>query len=256
MLDSLSTLAWMAGITNRLKLGTSVTVLPGRNPLLLAKQLATIDRLSGGRMLPAVGLGREDPKELEALGVAKHLRGRLMDETLLLVKRFLAEDHVTHDGEFYHVSDLSLRPKPAQKKMSLWVGGRGEAALRRTGRLGDGWLPAYVSPAEVADGRERIAEYSSRAGRQIDSGHFGVIISYHLEKDVGPEYLEAVRARRPNLSLEEYTALGGTEVLTRLMERYIEAGASKFVLYPLAEPRDWSRELGLLSEEILTVMQN
>ena len=120
--DPLVAMAFAAGRTTRLKFGTSVMVLPGRNPVLLAKELATLDRLSNGRLLPAFGLGVVDPREQQAFGVTREERGRIFNESLPLIRRLWLEERVDHDGEFFHLEGASIQPKPLQQPPDVWLG--------------------------------------------------------------------------------------------------------------------------------------
>ncbi|MCP4227855.1 MAG: LLM class flavin-dependent oxidoreductase, partial [Actinomycetia bacterium] len=150
--DPVVGLAYAAGRTSRIKFGMSVMVLPGRNPALLAKQLASIDRLSGGRLLPAFGLGVRDPHEQMAFGVERGERAAWFDEALPLIRRMWAEESVDHDGPRFHYEGLKVEPKPEQDKIDVWLGGAAPAELRRVGRLSDGWLPSFCTPAMAAAG--------------------------------------------------------------------------------------------------------
>ena len=145
-------LAFAAGRTEKLKLGTSVLVVPGRNPVVLAKELASLDRLSNGRLLPAVGLGAPNPVEHRAFGVDRKERAGLFDEAMGLMRRLWTEDDVTHDGARFHVEGVTLLPRPVQSPIDVWLGGNSPSELRRTGRLGDGWLPSFCTVDDVADG--------------------------------------------------------------------------------------------------------
>jgi probable F420-dependent oxidoreductase len=168
--DPLIGLAYAAGRTRRLKLGTSVLVLPGRNPAILAKELASLDRLSAGRLLVALGLGASDPAEHQAFGVASNERGPWVDEVLPLLRRLWTEDRVDHDGPRFHYEGLTVRPRPIQQPIDLWLGGLAPAALRRIGRLADGWLPSSCTVAERAQGARRSRTLPpGRAGRSSPS---------------------------------------------------------------------------------------
>jgi probable F420-dependent oxidoreductase len=149
-------MAFAAGRTTKLKFGTSVMVLPGRNPMVLAKELATLDRLSNGRLLPAFGLGQVDPAEQQAFAVDRRERGRRFDEMLPLIRRFWAEDTVDHEGEFFRYEGARVVPKPVQDPVEVWFGGISDHAIARTGRLGDGWLPSFCTPDDVARARPEI----------------------------------------------------------------------------------------------------
>ncbi|MSW30099.1 MAG: TIGR03619 family F420-dependent LLM class oxidoreductase, partial [Actinobacteria bacterium] len=149
--DPMIALAIAAGRTTRMKLGTSVLVLPGRNPIILAKEMATLDALSGGRFLPAVGLGAVDPPEQRAFGVERRERGRRHDEALALMRACWTGEVISHHGEFFSVDDVQVLPRPTQSRLDVWLGGIAPSELRRVGRVGDGWLPSFCSPADVAE---------------------------------------------------------------------------------------------------------
>ena len=161
--DPLVAMAFAAGRTTRLKFGMSVMVLPGRNPVVLAKELATLDRLSNGRLLPAFGLGVADPHEQQAFGVERGARAKLFDEAMTVLRGCWAAGSLTHHGEHFHYDDLRVLPKPLQHHVDIWLGGIAPSELRRVGRLADGWLPSFVTPDDAARGREVIEATLRRA---------------------------------------------------------------------------------------------
>src|SRR5918996_474194 len=246
--DPVVGLAFAAGRTRKLKLGTSVQVLPGRNPVVVAKEWASLDRLSGGRALPAFGLGVANPAEQQAFGVAREERAAWFDEALPLVRRLWTEDAVDHDGPRFSYRGLSVRPKPVQQPPDVWLGGRAKSELRRVGRLGDGWLPSFSTPAEVAAGRVVVEEAAAHAGREIETEHFGALVIF--ARDEIPELLEAAfRARRPDIEPAELVPVGLPAVRATL-ERFLEHGFSKLVLVPAQEPRSWTDELEAMADEV------
>lgn len=247
--DPLVGLAFAAGRSETLKLGTSVQVLPGRSPATVAKSWASLDRLSNGRTLPAFGLGLRDPREQQAFGVERKERAARFDEALALVRRFWLEDEVTHDGEWYRYDGVAVQPKPVQRPPDVWLGGRAEAELRRCGRLGDGWLPSFTTPEVAAQGWKLVNEAAAEAGRQIDADHFGVLVPY-AHAAVDGAVLELFAARFPDADPADVFPVG-LDAIRELLERFVEVGASKFVLVPLEEPEDWDAELGALAEAVL-----
>jgi probable F420-dependent oxidoreductase len=247
--DPIVGLSFAAGRTRKLKLGTSVQVLPGRNPVDLAKAWASLDRLSGGRALPAFGLGVADPGEQQAFGVAREERAAIFDEALPLMRRIWSEETVDHDGPRFCYRALRVQPKPVQQPLEVWLGGRAKSELRRAGRLGDGWLPSFSTPLEVAAGRVVVEEAAVEADREIDPEHFGALVIY--ARDEIPELLRlAVAHRRPGLDVEELVPVGLPAVRATL-EGYLEQGFSKFVLVAAQEPVTWAEELDALSREVL-----
>jgi probable F420-dependent oxidoreductase len=247
--DPLVALAVAAGRTRALKLGTSVLVVPGRNPVVLAKELASLDRLSGGRLLPGLGLGAPVPAEHRAFGVDRRARAGLFDEAVTLIRRLWTEDDVHHDGEHFRVDGVTLRPRPVQQPVDVWLGGTAPSELRRTGRLGDGWLPSFTVPAEVEAGWATITAEAARHERAIDPEHLGVLVTY-THGPLPDALAEVVTARRPGLDPRQVVA-EGVAALRRQLERFIAAGASKFVVVPVAEPEDWDAELAELADTVL-----
>jgi probable F420-dependent oxidoreductase len=247
--DALTALTWAAARTDRLKFGTSVTILPGRNPVLLAKQLSTLDRLSGGRLLPAFGLGVASGKEQQAFGVARDERGSRFDEMLPLVRRFWTEDVVDHKGRWFRYDGVKVRPFPVQQPLEVWLGGSAPSELDRCGRLGDGWLPSFITPEDVAKGRTQIEKAADKAGRAIDADHFGALVPYVEGSDIPDRLLALLRRRQPGAEPNDVVAQG-LKALRALLERYIEAGASKFVVVPVVEPSNWDDHVGDLADAV------
>jgi probable F420-dependent oxidoreductase len=166
ILEPLVTIGFLAAATSRMTLGTEVLVLPQRDPTLVAKQVSTLDTLSGGRIRLGVGVGWQE-SEYEALGADFHTRGARMDEAIALLRTYWTEPQVTLTGPYYRATSMGMEPKPPQgRRLPIWIGGGSDAALRRVGRLGDGWLASRVTDAE--DGRRSIAairRYAEEAGR-------------------------------------------------------------------------------------------
>lgn len=252
--DPLIGLAVAAGRTKKLKLGTSVQVLPGRNPVLVAKEWASLDRLSAGRTLPAFGLGIADPREQQAFGVERGERAKWFDEALPLIRRLWLEESVDHDGDRFHYQGVSVRPKPLQQPPDVWLGGLAPSELRRVGRLGDGWLPSFCTPADIERSRPIIEEAATAHDRAIDVEHWGALIAY-THGEVPDIVVTALAARRPDLTDPTSVIADGHEGLRSRIESFVEAGASKFVAIPLTEPDDWDVELTNLADAVLDLQR-
>ncbi|MGN6692667.1 MAG: TIGR03619 family F420-dependent LLM class oxidoreductase [Aquihabitans sp.] len=246
--DPLTALAFAASRTRKLKLGTSVLVLPGRNPVVLAKEMASLDRLSGGRFLPAVGLGAPTPVEHQAFGVDRKDRAAWFDEALGLMRRLWTEDRVSHHGERFRIDDVALRPKPVQQPFDVWLGGQAPSELRRVGRLGDGWLPSFCTVDDVAEGWALVAETAAAHDRTIDPEHLGTLVTYTY-RAIPDRVTALLAARRPGLDPAAVIPTGLDALRTRLVE-LTEVGASKFVVVPLEEPGDWATELGAVMDAL------
>ena len=140
-------MAALSGRKGMMKFGTNALIMSVRHPVLMAKELATLDFLSEGRLLLVAGLGGEDPLEYEACGVTKPERARRTDEALEAMRLLWTQDKATFQGRYFRFTDVSVTPKPVQQPgPPVWIGGRSDAAMRRTGRLGDGWLPSAITP--------------------------------------------------------------------------------------------------------------
>jgi probable F420-dependent oxidoreductase len=252
--DPLIGLAVAAGRTQKLKLGTSVQVLPGRNPVLVAKEWASLDRLSSGRALPAFGLGVADPREQQAFGVERGERARWFDEALPLIRRLWMEDAVDHDGGRFHYEGVSVRPKPVQQPPDVWLGGIAPSELKRVGRLGDGWLPSFCTPDDVERSRPVIEDAAATHGRMMDDEHWGALIAY-TDGEVPDIVTAAIAARRPDLADPKAVIASGQDGLRTRIERFIAVGTSKFVAIPLSEPADWDAELESVASTVLDLQQ-
>ena len=173
ILEALTALAYMAAVTSRVTLGTEVLVLPQRQPALVAKQVSTLDTLSGGRIRLGVGVGWQE-SEYGALGESFRTRGARMDEAIRLLRAYWTDAEVTTAGPHYRTISMAMEPKPPQgARLPIWIGGNSEAAYRRVGRLGDGWLASRVTdPASARESIESIRRYAEQAGR--DPGALGL----------------------------------------------------------------------------------
>jgi len=242
VLDPVVGLAWAAASNPRVKLGTTM-LLPGRNVLRLAKQLASLDVLCHGRLLVTLVPGLTYPPEREAIGADPKRRGAFIDEALPLLRRLWAGETVTHEGPAGNLQGVRLTPLPIQRPLEVWLGGTVPAALERCGRLSDGWLPSLCTPDEAAAGRVVIEKAAAEAGRSISAEHFGMSIGYAREA-IDPATARTMAARRPR-SLELTPV--GLPALRQLIERFVAVGFSKFVVRPVVPPPSWRAELEALA---------
>jgi len=256
-LESITAMAALAGGTSRLKFGMGVTVVSYRDPLVLAKECATIDYLSSGRLLPAFGVGPEAAPEWRAAGVSKKRRGARADEALSLMARLWSEEEVSFEGEFYRYHDVSIAPRPIQQPLPLWIGGSSPAAVRRTARLGTGWLAGIQTPDRVAPVIAAIRTASAEAGRPLDPEHYGAGFPFRFG---GPQEAVVQRTARvfaglsPDLDVTRYVAAGDAAAILARIEEYRAAGATKFILRPIAESvQDLIEQTRRLAGEVLPV---
>ncbi len=247
-LDPLLGLALAAGRTQRLRLGANVVPL-GRNPFLLAKELAQLDQISGGRLLLSFVTGLGQPGEREALGMDGANRGAVLEEVLSLLRAWWAGETVTHRSERWSFTDLPSPGRPVQDPLEVWLGGRGPKALDRVGRVADGWLGAQLTPAETGIARRRIQEAAGRAGREVDPEHFGLSIPY-ARGEPPADVLGAIAARRADVDPRELLPVDATG-LRAFVSGCVASGLSKFVVRPVGPVASWAEEAGWLADAIL-----
>jgi probable F420-dependent oxidoreductase len=257
-LETMSAMAAVAGATERMKFGMNVASVGLRDPLLLAKQCATVDFLSNGRILPAFGVGSPIAPDWAATGRSPKGSGKIADEALTLISRLWSEEKVTFEGEHFQYHEATIAPRPVQKHMPLWIGGSSKVAIRRTARIGTGWQAGAENPEEVRKVVEAIKAATAEAGRSIDGDHYGAGFYFRFGGwDDGPLPLlvksyQKRTGRDPKYSL----AVGGDEDICARIEEYIAAGISKFVLRPTGssdeELMDQTRRL---LEEVIPVFE-
>ena len=216
LMEPIATLLFVAAITERVKLGTTVLVLPMRNPIVTAKQLASLDVLSNGRLILGVGTGWME-EEFQMLGVPFKRRGARTNEYIRLIKALWTEENPSFEGEFWQIKDVGFNPKPLQKPHPpIWTGGHSAPALRRAGRLSDGWHAVGVSPDTLREQFQEVQRHAEEAGRDPAS----------ITLSVRPR----VRIDDPAKTIE-------------LLRSYREVGVSHAVLEIFAPDMDRARSL-------------
>jgi probable F420-dependent oxidoreductase len=259
ILDLGVALATFAAVTDRILLGAGVVLLPLRHPSLVAKQAASLDYVSGGRLLLGVGVGGEGPKDFEAAGVPVAERGARADESIAALRALFGDGPASFAGRFYRFEDVSIRPAPAQPGgPPILVGGRSSAAQRRAGTLGDGWLPYLVSPRRFAEGLERVRAHADAAGRD-PARLLPAVVLFALVGDEGEATREEARlhlSRRYGMQFEPYQieklCIAGTpaECVGRMRE-YAEAGVRHFCLNPCAAGDDFVEQCRRLYVDVV-----
>jgi probable F420-dependent oxidoreductase len=230
--DPFAGMAYTLGRTDRLKVGTSVAVLPGRNPVLVAKALASLAALGPKRVLPAFGLRPASPAEWDLFPVPDGKRAAVFDEALEVVRALLTGDEVTFDGTFFQLAAASLGIRPPVP-VDIWLGGSAPAAFRRIGRLADGWLGSFLTPSEARAAREAIERAAAEAGRTIEPDHYGLSLGV-ADGGLRDEIAAAIRTRRPDVDPADLVA-GDWSQLHRQLDGLIAAGLSKFVIRPVGD---------------------
>ena len=236
-LECISVMAALAGRTRRIKFGVNVLSLAMRDAVLVARQCATIDFLSNGRLLPAFGIGSPLGPEWTTLNLDTKTRGRKTDEGLEVIRRLWSEDKVDFEGVHYHLSGASISPKPVQPDLPMWIGGSSEAAIRRTARFGTGWQAGAETPDQVAEIIAGIRAAAAAEGRPIDDDHYGAGIPFRFGRADDPALAPLFEAykKRTGRDPKDYFAIGdGAAIVARIAD-YVAAGVSKFILRPAAK---------------------
>jgi probable F420-dependent oxidoreductase len=227
--DPVVGMAYALARTTRLKVGTSVAVLPGRHPVLVAKQLASLAAIAPKRVLPVFGLRSAIPAEREVFVVPDGERAAVFDESLRVLRSVLAEDSASYRGHYFTVNGAAIAPKPSPP-LDIWLGGSAPAAFRRIGALADGWLGSFLTPEEARAGRAAIERAAEQAGRQIEPDHFGISLGV-ADGELPADLVAAARRRRPDVDPGELIAAGWDQ-LHRRLDGYLDAGLTKFVIRP------------------------
>ncbi|HTN69671.1 MAG TPA: TIGR03619 family F420-dependent LLM class oxidoreductase [Methylomirabilota bacterium] len=264
--EAITTLSYLAGLVRSIRLGIACVVVPCRNPLLAAKQLASLDVFCKGRLDIGLGIGSPSTiksREYEVLGVNKKLRGKIADDHIRAMKAIWTSQPSTYEGQFVSFKDAEICPKPYQKPHPpLWIGGWTEAAMKRTAALGDGWLPAWLLPQDIGERFRELKEWAARLGRNPDAIHLGIEVYGCIDED-------AKKARENGLGtlaigqstferfmtvdqLAEVSLIGSPEEIRRTVSAYADAGVSHFeikFIYPTL--KEHSRMLQLFAREVL-----
>ncbi|MFZ0753016.1 TIGR03854 family LLM class F420-dependent oxidoreductase [Trebonia sp.] len=220
-------IAFALARTTRLKAGSGISVLPGRHPVLVAKQLASLAGLAPGRVLPVFGLQPAAPAERDLFPVPAGQRAAVFDEALTLLRLLLTSPSVTFSGSFFSVDGASVGPLPG-KPLDIWLGGTAPAGLRRVGRLADGWLGSLLTPDEAGAAVRVINEAADAAGREVEPDHFGLSIPVAFGP-VPATLAASIARRRPGTAPADLVADGWAGA-RRMIAAYVEAGLSKFVV--------------------------
>jgi probable F420-dependent oxidoreductase len=253
-LDIACLFAMIAARTKHVKMGPSVLTLPARHPVQVAKTYATLDYISGGRMIMAVGSG-SDMRDLIACGVPVEARGARLDEGIVILRKLWSESHVTHHGRFYSFDDVTIEPKPHDGPLDIWIGGRSDAILKRTARIGDGWFPALTSPEEFKRDMAKLIAFGEDYGRKMNPREAGVLLfTYVTDDHERARQVLAPFLRALPMPPEEAAArclVGPVQECIAKIHRFIEAGCVKFVLRPSCPPAEVMSQIETYGRDIL-----
>ncbi len=262
-LEVFTALSFMAAHTKQLTIGTSVLLLPLRNPVLVAQTVTSLDLLSEGRFVLGVGVGGpggvgSDELDFEAYGVNVHERGARCDESLEVLKKIWTESSVSHKGRYYQLADYTLLPRPHQKPHPpIWVGGHAEGALRRAARWGDAYVPAPGTPEVVTQLYEKVESYAQEYGRAPSD----IERSLHLYLCLSDDPAEAARIsgevltknyQEPiSFSPDDRYLFGPPDRCRKVLQEYVDVGVTHFVFNTTGYPKEVVSQLEVVAREVL-----
>lgn len=261
-LEPVTMLAALAARTRRMRFGTNAIVAALRDPVLLAKQFATINFLAPGRFFPVLGVGNASDPFWAATGASSDGRGPRSDEVIALVRLLLEQDEISFSGKFHRYEGPGIYPRPA-RPIPLWIGGNTGAAFRRTARIGNGWLGSMIGPDAAGKARRQIEAGLAETGRTIDSDHYGMTLMLRLGPPDDPAVAQAMArmaARMPEetrASASHMFVTGTPAEAVASLRRYVDAGISKFVLMPIAESiTDLIQQTERLAAEVIPAIED
>jgi len=253
ILECMTVMAALAGRTRRLRFGMNVVSLALRDPVLLAKQCATIDVLSEGRLLPAFGIGSPLGPEWTALDIDTKTRGRRTDESLEIIARLWREDSVDFAGKHYRLNGASISPKPVQPDLPMWIGGSSDAAIRRTAKYGTGWQGGGETMEDAIRVVAAIKQALPAADRTIDEDHYGASFPYYFGAASDPTVGRAMEAyaKRTGRDPTRQFAVGDAGTILDRVGEYVAGGVQKFILRPIGSGEQVLAQTRLLIERVL-----
>lgn len=255
--DPLLRLAQAAAYSERLSFGTAVYLLPLRPPAAVAKQVITLDHLTGGRLVFGAGVGGEFPKEFEVCGVPHGERGARLGEGIEVLRALWSGESVSHAGRFWSFTDVRLDPPPLQPGgPPIWLGGRQPAALRRIGRKADGWMSYVVTPEQYAAGLEVIGEAADRAGRRLDRFATAHLLFVRIDDSRERALADATAMLSHRYGMDfsrpaaRYPALGPPAAIAERILAFRSAGVRRFILDFIATPEEEAAQIARFAEAV------
>lgn len=256
--NSLISLSVAAGVTAKIKLMSSVLLLPlYNNPVAVAKMTSVLDVVCEGRYHMGVGVGGEFPREFEACGVPLAQRGSRTNEALEVITRLWSEKDVTFEGRYTKFAGVTLLPQPVQKPHPpIWIAGRKQAAMRRAALYGDGWIPYMYTPERLRESVEKIRRMGQDAGRDMSRFRAGLFVFASIHPDRERAREQAVRTLSRNYAQDfsklaaRYTLSGNPDDCRKRAREYIDAGARTLLISWACRPDEVGENLRLIAEEV------
>ena len=250
--NGLIALAAAAGATSKIKLISTITLAPLYPPALLAKQVASLDTVSGGRFSLGIGVGGEFAKEFEACGVSVNERGARTNEALEVMQRLWTEDNVEFNGRFTTLPGVTLDPKP--DNIPIWISGRSDAAMKRCAAYGSGWLPYMYTPDMLRDSLTKISNSRDPARPAIDPGLF-IFCTVHPDRETALQMASDRLSKQYNQDFSKlvgkYAIAGKPDDCIARIKEYIDAGATTIVFNSACPQHHVEENERLLATEVL-----
>lgn len=256
MYESLTLLAALAARTRRIGLGTAVLLLALRDPVIVAKSLSTIDRLSRQRLTVGVGIGGEFPPEWEAVGVDRRTRAARTDEMITVLRGLWEKSPFGYEGRHISIPEIDLQPKPG-RRLPVWIGGRSPGSIRRAARLGDGWMGIFLTPGRTAEAVSDLRRLAEVGGRDPESLTAGMYVwtciadttskAREIASSLLPAFYNVAYER-----LEKYAVVGSPQECAARFAEYAHAGTENFAVAPIGIPSP--EFIAALTEEVMPLV--
>ena len=263
ILDTVTVLAYAAAVTTRIKLVPSTLILPLRHPVMMAKELISIDVLSKGRLIASVGIGGDYPREFEALGVPMSERGLRANEGIEIMKALWSGKTFDYDGKIFQLKDADMQPGPVQKGgPPLWVCGRSDPAMKRAAKYGDGWQPYMYTASQVAESVDKVMGFADDIGRDLPPDFaFTTFMYVSMHDDVEEARNRAIEqlSYRFNMPFEKivdkYCAYGPNDRIISELKTYVDAGTNNLIVALVMPEEERMGYVAKFAEEILPALQ-
>ncbi len=262
ILEAVTVLTRAAALTTRIKIGPATLILPLRHPTMVAKQFASLDVLSQGRVRLTVGAGGDYPREFAACDVPMSERGVRCTEAIEILRKYWSGERFSYDGKIFKLNDVDMLPRPVAGTIPIWVSGRQEGPMRRAAVLGDGWHPYMYTADRTRESFQKVVEYAGEAGRTLPKDYVWAVFIYtSLYDDVKEARAHGVRELGYRYDqdfselVDKYCAYGPPQKITEYLAKYIEAGANYLILAPIMPPAKREEHLERMAREVLPSLE-
>jgi len=263
MLDPLTMISQAAGMSSRLTFGVGIYLVPLRHPGPIARQVASLDHLTEGRLIFGVGVGGEFPKEFELAGVPVKERGARLTESIEVMRKLWTGEKISHAGRFFNFSDVTMQPPSRQPGgPPIWCGGRSDGALRRAGRMANGWFSYVVTPKMYAEALEKIEMAAGEAGRRLERFSTAHLIfariedSYEQALDTAAESLSIRYGMDFRKATERYAALGTPQQMAEKLMEFHEAGVRHIAMAFVGPYDGFNAQMERFAAEVMPLLKH